>query len=221
MIKIAPSILAANFACLKEQLQLVTQNGADWIHVDIMDGQFVPNITFGPKIVETIRKLTPLPLDVHLMVHEPDFLITDFIKAGADIVTVHVEAIKHLNRSINLIKKHGAKAGVSLNPGTSTSSLDAIIEEVDLVLLMTVNPGFGGQSFISTTLQKIRQVAEMVKLYKKDILIEVDGGIDKITAPIVVQAGANVLVAGSSIFKDEDIKLAIKEIRDSVDLASN
>ena len=213
MIKIAPSILAADFVLLKEQLQLVAEAGADWIHIDIMDGQFVPNMTFGPKIVNFVNRLTELPLDVHLMVTEPDHLIPDFIEAGADHITVHVEAIKHLNRTINLIKKHGAKAGVTLNPGTSASSLEAVIDEVDLILVMTVNPGFGGQEFIPSTLPKISKIARMVT---PDIFIEVDGGIDQTTAPLVVKAGANVLIAGTSIFQAKDIKSAISEIKASV-----
>lgn len=216
MIKIAPSILDADFVLLKEQLQLAADGGADWIHVDIMDGHFVPSMTFGPKIVELIDQLISLPLDVHLMVEEPDNLIPSFIKAGADRITVHVEATKHLNRSINLIKRNGATAGVSLNPGTSASSLEAIIDEVDLILVMTVNPGFGGQSFIPSVLPKIRQISESVKSHQKDIFIEVDGGINKTTVPLVVEAGANVLVAGTSIFQTDDIKLAIREIRESL-----
>jgi len=218
MITIAPSILAANFLVLKEQLEQAQAGGADWIHVDVMDGHFVPNITFGPKVVSWVKQLTPLPLDVHLMVTEPDFIIPAYIKAGADIITVHAEAINHLNRTVGFIKSHGAKAGVSLNPGTSASSLEGIIEDVDLILAMTVNPGFGGQSFLSSSLPKIKKIREMIISTGKKIYLEVDGGINKITAATVVAAGADVLVAGSSIFEAADIKTAIHEIRASVSI---
>ncbi len=213
MIKIAPSILSADFAELKKQLQFVFDGHADLIHIDIMDGQFVPNLTFGPKIVETVKKLSPLPLDVHLMVEEPDHLIPEFINAGADIVSVHIEAIKHINRTISFIKNSGVQAGVALNPGTSASSLDAIISEVDMVLVMTVNPGFGGQTFIPSTLEKIKQISNMIQSTGKNIDIEVDGGISKDNSGLVVNAGANILVAGNAVFKADGIKLAINEIK--------
>lgn len=217
MIKIAPSILASDLSQLKQQLKLVEQGGADWIHIDVMDGQFVPNMTFGPKIVRWVRRITELPLDVHLMVIEPDHLIPAFIEAGADIVTVHVEAIKHLNRTINLIKNTGAKAGVTLNPGTAASSLEGIIDDVDLVLVMTVNPGYGGQKFITSSLKKVNHIAKMIASTGKEIYLEVDGGIDITTAPEVAKAGANVLVAGSAVFQVRDIKTAVEKIKTSVD----
>lgn len=215
MAIIAPSILAADFTQLKQQLQLVEQAGAKWIHIDIMDGHFVPNLTFGPIIVSAVRKMTDLFLDVHLMVQEPDFLIPKFRDAGADMITVHVEAIKHLNRTIELIKSLGAQTGVSLNPGTSPTTLEAIIAEVDLVLVMTVNPGFGGQNFIPSTIPKISRVERMIKDQRRDIYLEVDGGISPETAPRVARAGANVLVAGTAIFRQKDIIVAFQQFKES------
>jgi ribulose-phosphate 3-epimerase len=221
MAIIAPSILAADFTQLKQQLRLIEQAGAKWIHIDIMDGHFVPNLTFGPLIVSAIRQMTDLFLDVHLMVQEPDSLIPKFREAGADMITVHVEAIKHLNRTVQLIKESGAQAGVSLNPGTSASSLEAIISEVNLVLVMTVNPGFGGQNFILATLPTIAKIDRMIDEQKKNIYLEVDGGISPETAPLVVRAGANVLVAGTAIFKQKDVVAAFQRLQASASLKSD
>ncbi|GMB08504.1 ribulose-5-phosphate 3-epimerase [Thermolongibacillus altinsuensis] len=216
MVKIAPSILSANFAKLGEEILDVERGGADYIHVDVMDGHFVPNITIGPLIVEAIRPLTSLPLDVHLMIEEPDRYIPVFAKAGADYLSVHVEACPHLHRTIHLIKEHGVKAGVVLNPHTPVSMIEHIIEDVDLVLLMTVNPGFGGQAFIPAVLPKIRQVAQLVKEKNVPVEIEVDGGINRETARLCVEAGANVLVAGSAIYNEADRAKAIQLIREGV-----
>ncbi len=216
MIKIAPSILSADFSRLQEQLKLVEDNGADWIHVDVMDGQFVPNMTFGPKIVNWVKQLTTLPLDVHLMVDEPDVLIPGFVEAGADRLTVHIEAITHIHRTLNMIKEHGISAGITLNPGTSAASIEAVISEVDLVLVMSVNPGFGGQAFIEGSLSKIKKIAEMIESINPGVYLEVDGGIDPETAPLVVEAGANVLVAGSAIFSSKNVKKSIQLLKKSV-----
>ncbi|MDG5788240.1 ribulose-phosphate 3-epimerase [Evansella sp. AB-P1] len=213
MIKIAPSILSANFAKLGDEILDVEKGGADYIHVDVMDGHFVPNITIGPLIVDAIRPLTKLPLDVHLMIENPDRYIGDFIKAGSDIITVHVEACPHLHRTIHLIKEIGGKAGVVLNPATPVSSIQHIIEDVDLVLLMTVNPGFGGQSFIPAVLPKITQVRDLVRETGKNIEIEVDGGVNQDTAKQCIDAGADVLVAGSAIYKSRNREKAIASIR--------
>jgi ribulose-phosphate 3-epimerase len=213
MIKIAPSILSANFASLGEEIRDVEQGGADYIHVDVMDGHFVPNITIGPLIVEAIRPVTKLPLDVHLMIEQPDRYIPAFAKAGADYLSVHVEACPHLHRTIHLIKEHGVKAGVVLNPHTPVEMIQHIIEDVDLVLLMTVNPGFGGQKFIPSVLPKIRQVAQYVKERNLSVEIEVDGGINAETARLCVEAGANVLVAGSAIYNKQDRAAAIRALR--------
>ncbi|EZP77994.1 ribulose-phosphate 3-epimerase [Parageobacillus genomosp. 1] len=213
MIKIAPSILSANFASLGEEIRDVEQGGADYIHVDVMDGHFVPNITIGPLIVEAIRPVTNLPLDVHLMIEQPDRYIPAFAKAGADYLSVHVEACPHLHRTIHLIKEHGVKAGVVLNPHTPVEMIQHIIEDVDLVLLMTVNPGFGGQKFIPSVLPKIRQVAQYVKERNLSVEIEVDGGINAETARLCVEAGANVLVAGSAIYNEQDRAAAIRALR--------
>lgn len=213
LIKIAPSILSANFAKLGEEIEDVERGGADYIHVDVMDGHFVPNITIGPLIVEAIRPITKLPLDVHLMIENPDRYIPQFAKAGADIISVHVEACPHLHRTVHLIKEQGVKAGVVLNPATPVDTIQHIIDDVDLVLLMTVNPGFGGQKFIHNVVPKINAVSEMAKSKQLNIDIEVDGGVNTETAKLCVEAGANVLVAGSAVYNEKDRAQAIKNIR--------
>jgi ribulose-phosphate 3-epimerase len=213
MIKIAPSILAADFSKLGEEIKEVDQGGADYIHVDVMDGHFVPNITIGPLIVEAIRPMTRLPLDVHLMIENPDQYIPSFVHAGADIISVHVEACPHLHRTIHMIKELGVKAGVVLNPATPVDSIKHIIADVDLVLLMTVNPGFGGQSFIEPVMTKVKEVKKLVDAIDKDIDIEIDGGVNPETAKLCVEAGANVLVAGSAVYGKDNRKEAIETIR--------
>lgn len=213
MIKIAPSILSADFARLGEEIKDVEMGGADYIHVDVMDGHFVPNITIGPLIVEAVRPVTDLPLDVHLMISNPDAYIEAFAKAGADIITVHAEACPHLHRTIQLIRSYGIKAGVVLNPSTPADVLEYVIKDIDMVLLMTVNPGFGGQSFIEAVVPKIRRVREMVTSAGVDVDIEVDGGVNPEIARICAQAGANVLVAGSAIYNEKDRAAAIAAIR--------
>lgn len=213
MIKIAPSILSADFARLGMEIKDVERGGADYIHVDVMDGHFVPNITIGPLIVEAIRPVTKLPLDVHLMIENPDQYVEGFVKAGADIITVHVEACKHLHRTVQNIKSFGVKAGVVLNPATPVEMIQHVVEDIDMVLLMTVNPGFGGQKFIHSVLPKIKEVKQMVDILDKHIEIEVDGGVNEETAKLCIEAGANVLVAGSAIFNKEDREEAIKKIR--------
>jgi ribulose-phosphate 3-epimerase len=213
MIKIAPSILSADFSRLGEEIKDVERGGADYIHVDVMDGHFVPNITIGPLIVEAIRPITQLPLDVHLMIENPDQYIPQFAKAGADIITVHVEACPHLHRTVQLIKEQGIKAGVVLNPATPVDTIQHVIDDVDMVVLMTVNPGFGGQKFIKQVLSKIYAVSEMAKSKGLSIDIEVDGGVNIETAKLCVEAGANVLVAGSAIYKEKDRGQAIRAIR--------
>lgn len=213
MIKIAPSILSADFAKLGEEIKDVENGGADYIHVDVMDGHFVPNITIGPLIVNAIRPTTSLPLDVHLMIENPDLYIPEFARAGADIITVHVEATKHLHRTIHLIKDNGVKAGVVLNPATPVNMIEHILDDIDMVLFMTVNPGFGGQKFIDSVLPKIKTAAKMIADRKLDIEIEVDGGVNPETAKLCIEAGANVLVAGSAVFNKEDRKKAIAAIR--------
>lgn len=213
MVKIAPSILSADFSKLGEEIKDVEKGGADYIHVDVMDGHFVPNITIGPLIVEAIRPITKLPLDVHLMIEHPDQYIEAFANAGADFITVHVEACKHLHRTIHHIKSFGVKAGVVLNPATPVQMIENVIDDIDMVLLMTVNPGFGGQKFIEQVLPKIRQVKDLVDKKGLSVEIEVDGGVNEETARKCVEAGANVLVAGSAIYNEKDRKKAIEKIR--------
>ncbi|MBH0155835.1 ribulose-phosphate 3-epimerase [Fictibacillus sp. 5RED26] len=213
MIKIAPSILSADFSRLGDDIKAVEEAGADYIHVDVMDGHFVPNITIGPLVVQAIRPVTKLPLDVHLMIENPDRYIEEFAKAGADIISVHVEASPHLHRTVQHIKQQGVKAGVVINPATPVDSIKHIIQDVDLVLLMTVNPGFGGQAFIESVVPKIKEVSDLVQTQGLNVEIEVDGGVNPETARLCVEAGANVLVAGSAIYGKKDLKDAIKAIR--------
>jgi len=207
-IKIAPSILSANFAELGKEIESITKAGADYIHIDVMDGHFVPNITIGPCIVESIRNYTHLPFDVHLMIEPPEPYIEQFAKAGADIITVHVEAVTHLDRVIAQIKDTGAKAGVSLVPSTPPDVLDYVLDQLDLILVMSVNPGFGGQKFIGRSIEKIRELRYMIDEIGHDIELEVDGGVNPETAKFCVEAGANVLVAGSAVFSGGESKYA-------------
>ena len=213
MVKISPSILSADFSKLGEEIKNVDKAGADFIHIDVMDGNFVPNISIGLPVIKSIRNKTDKVFDVHLMIENPSRYIDEFIEAGADIVTIHYEAEKHIDRAIDYIKSKGAKAGVSLNPGTPTSVLKDIIEKLDLVLIMSVNPGFGGQKFIPYSINKIKEVKEMSLNINKDLLIEVDGGVDKNNSKSIIEAGANVLVAGSAIFGDGKLKENIEAIR--------
>jgi ribulose-phosphate 3-epimerase len=216
-IKIAPSILAADFSRLGRQVREAVKAGADYIHVDVMDGHFVPNISIGLPVVVSLRKITRIPLDVHLMIEKPELYIDDFARAGADIITVHVEACKHLDATVNSIKKLGVKAGVCLNPATPLSAIDEILPLVDLVLVMTVNPGFGGQAFIAGMVDKIARLRQILYNRKSRAELEVDGGITPLTAPLAVKAGADVLVAGSAIFNSrQGISAALKALRDSL-----
>lgn len=216
MIIVAPSILSANFTQLGKDIEQVKTAGADWLHIDIMDGHFVPNLTIGPQVVADIRKVTGLFLDVHLMIEQPENFIGAFADAGADLITVHVEATNHLHRLISMIKQAGCKAGVSLNPSTPAAMLENVVTDVDLILLMTVNPGFGGQSFIPTVLPKIKVVKQMLEGQNASAYLEVDGGINNLNAPEVLRAGANVLVAGSYIFGNPDPVLAVKTLKNSI-----
>lgn len=216
-VYIAPSILSANFAKLGEEVADVERAGADWLHVDVMDGHFVPNLTFGPLVMGAIAPLTNLPLDVHLMIEQPEQYIPAFAEAGAHVITVHAEACVHLHRVIHMIKERGVKAGVAINPATPAAAIREVLEDIDLALVMTVNPGFGGQAFIPGTLRKIRQLNEWKReLGLPHLRIEVDGGISAETAPLVTEAGADVLVAGNAVFGRPDRREAIAEIRSRV-----
>jgi len=210
---LAPSILAADFSRLAEQIARAEQGGGDWIHCDVMDGHFVPNITMGPLVVEAVRKSTRLPIDVHLMIEKPENYISAFREAGADSIIVHVEACPHLHRVVQQISETGARVGVAVNPATSLSTVEEILPEIDALLIMTVNPGFGAQKFIEASIPKIKKAQQMIASVGKSVAIEVDGGIDVDTAPRVVAAGAQILVAGNSIFGQQDIVAACRAIR--------
>jgi ribulose-phosphate 3-epimerase len=210
---IAPSVLAADFTKLGEELRIINESNADWLHVDIMDGRFVPNISFGQFIVEFIKKVSTKPLDVHLMILEPEKYIEEFRKAGADVITVHYEACPHLHRTLQQIKATGAKAGIALNPHTPVSVLEDIIDDADLVCLMSVNPGFGGQKFITQTLEKTRKLKKMISENHSTTLIEIDGGVGLQNYQALLKAGADVLVAGNSVFKAENPTLAIQQLK--------
>lgn len=213
MIKIAPSILSADFSRLGEEIELLDKSGADYIHIDVMDGAFVPNITLGAPIVKAIRNRTDKVFDVHLMVESPSRYIDDFIDAGADIITIHYEAEKHIDRAIQYIKSKGVKAGVVLNPGTPTILIKDLISKLDMVLIMSVNPGFGGQSFLDYSIEKVKEVDEMRKKYNKNLIIEIDGGIGIDNIKTVRAAGVDVAVAGSSVYKNGEVIKNIENLK--------
>jgi len=213
---IAPSILSADFTRLGEELTAVEQAGADWIHVDVMDGQFVPNITYGPIIVEACKRASNLILDVHLMIEKPDLIIPEFAKAGADYISVHQEACPHLHRSLQLIKSFGVKAGVALNPATPLSAIEWVADQLDFVLIMSVNPGFGGQKFIKSSIDKIKNLSQLLKEKNSNAIIQVDGGINKETIKSVSMAGATSFVAGSAIFNTKNYTDAILNLRQNI-----
>lgn len=213
MIKIAPSILSADFAKLGEQIKILNSCKADFIHIDVMDGCFVPNISFGVPVIKSIRNLTDIPFDTHLMIKEPSRYVEEFIKAGSDIITIHYEADRHIDRTIRYIKSLGAKACIAINPGTPVCMLEDLIKDLDMVLIMSVNPGFGGQKFIDYSYKKIEEVKKISEKCNKNMMIEVDGGVDSFNIEKIVKSGANVLVAGSSVFKNGKISENIEALR--------
>lgn len=213
MKKIAPSILSADFARPGEEIRKVEEAGADMIHIDVMDGHFVPNITIGPPVVASLRKITGLPFDVHLMIENPERYVGDFIDAGSDFITVHAESASNLHKTVGVIREAGIKAGVSLNPATPISRVEEVIEDLDLLLIMTVNPGFGGQRFIETVLPKIKRARALIDSHAPDVLLEVDGGITLDNIGSVSEAGADIFVAGSSIFQSENYRQTIEAMK--------
>ncbi len=215
MKKIAPSILSADFSRLGEEIRAVESAGADWIHIDVMDGHFVPNITIGPAVVASLRKVTRLPFDVHLMIANPDQYVDAFIDAGSDILTVHVEASTHLNKTISSIKGRGIKAGVSLNPATPLMMVEPVLADIDMLLIMSVNPGFSGQKFIKSCLPKIRQARELITSRSYNACIEVDGGVTVDNIASIAEAGADVFVGGSSVFGSDDYEKTIRQMKSS------
>jgi ribulose-phosphate 3-epimerase len=216
VVKVAPSILSADFSRLEEEVKRVEQGGADLLHIDVMDGHFVPNITLGPPVVASLKGKTALPFDVHLMIENPEKYIDDFIRAGADIITVHVESTVHLHRVVNYIKNQGIKPGVALNPSTSLNTIKYILDDIYMVLVMSVNPGFGGQKFIPQMFEKITDLRSIVNQSKHEILIEVDGGINEDNAAKIISAGADILVAGSAIYKAHNPENAIKKLKKGI-----
>ncbi len=213
MVKIAPSILSADFSRLGDEVGAIAAGGADYVHVDVMDGHFVPNITIGPLVVDGLRQVTEIPFDVHLMIENPDLYIPEFARVGSDIITVHQEAVSHLHRTVQLIKSFGKKAGVSINPATPVSSLEVILDDLDLVLVMSVNPGFGGQSFIESCLPKIEALRKMIDARGLKVELEVDGGVKLDNIGRIAAAGADVFVAGSAVFSSEDYATTIAGLK--------
>lgn len=217
MALLSPSLLSANFANLEEEIKKIEEGGADYIHLDVMDGKYVPNISFGMPVIKSIKEVTNLPFDVHLMIEDSENYVEDFYKAGADIITVHYEATTHVHRTIQLIKSFGIKAGISLNPGTSEDVLKYLIDDLDLILVMSVNPGFGGQSFIPSSHEKIKNIRRMIDESNRDILLEVDGGVKLSNVKEVINSGANMVVVGSDIYKAEDVVEQTKKFKSLIE----